>query len=255
MNGSGGKKHHSSMNCFCLKRQLWRDSTMNRNGLPRKAVRNGSLTRMKIIETASAEFVEKGYAGARVDEIVKKANISKNLLYHHFGSKEKLFIQVLEHNYTQLRAHQMDIHIQGMSPVDGMRNLINATFQYFVDHPEIISLLNTENLHKAIHIKQSERILSMYHPVIALIKELLWHGTKDGIFRTGVDAVDLYISIVALVYYYMSNRYTLSSIFNIDLTEIARLKQRNNHIVDMIITYLTSPADPPISKEYSESSR
>ena len=77
MNGSGGKKHHSSMNCFYLKRQLWRDSTMNRNGLPRKAVRNGSLTRMKIIETASAEFVEKGYAGARVDEIVKKAGDCK----------------------------------------------------------------------------------------------------------------------------------------------------------------------------------
>ena len=228
---------------------------MNRNGLPRKAARNGSLTRMKIIETASAEFVEKGYAGARVDEIVKKANISKNLLYHHFGSKEKLFIRVLEYNYTQLRAHQMDIHIQGMSPVDGMRNLINATFQYFVDHPEIISLLNTENLHKAIHIKQSERILSMYHPVIDMIKELLWRGTKDGIFRTGVDAIDLYISIVALVYYYMSNRYTLSSIFNIDLTETARVRQRNDHVVDMLINYLTLPADPPNSKENSELSK
>ena len=216
---------------------------MNRNGLHKKTVRNANLTRMKIIETATEEFVEKGYAGARVDEIVKKAKISKNLLYHHFGSKEKLFVQVLEHGYAQLRAHQMAFHIQGLSPEEGMRKLISTTFEYFTDHPEIISLLNTENLHKAIHIKQSERILSMYHPIIDIINELLWRGVKTGIFRKGVDAVDLYISIVALGYYYISNRYTLSSIFKTDLTDPVRINQRNNHIEDMIISYLTSPAD------------
>ena len=142
---------------------------MDRNTPPKKPVRNAKLTRMKILATATAEFVEKGYAGARVDEIVKKANISKNLLYHHFGSKEKLFVRVLEHNYARLRAHQMDIRIEGLSPIDDMRKLISATFQYFADHPEIISLLNTENLYKAKHVKQSERFLNLYHPVIDIV--------------------------------------------------------------------------------------
>lgn len=216
---------------------------MNRDTLPRKSLRNAKLNRMKIIESATAEFVEKSYSGARVDEIVKKANISKSLLYYYFGSKEKLFIKVLEHNYAQLRAHQMDIRIKGLNPIDGMRKLIRVTFQYFIDHSEIISLLNTENLYKAIHIKQSKRILNMYNPILDLIKDLLRRGTEAGIYRTDVDAVDLYISILALGYYYLSNRYTLSSIFNIDLAHPDRMLQRHDHIADMVIDYLTSGTD------------
>jgi TetR/AcrR family transcriptional regulator len=211
---------------------------MDRKTPPKKQIRNAKLTRLKIIEYATAEFVEKGYAGARVDEIVKKANISKNLLYHHFGSKEKLYVRVLEYNYARLRAHQMDIQIEGLSPIEGMRKLVSATFHSFADHPEIISLLNTENLYKAKHVKQSERILNLYHPVINMIRDLLRQGAEEGIFRADVDAVEIYISIVALGYYYLSNKYTISSIFNIDLDEPDRIRQRLDHIVDMVLSYL-----------------
>jgi TetR/AcrR family transcriptional regulator len=132
----------------------------------------------------------------------------------------------------------MDIQIEGLSPIEGMRKLVSATFHSFADHPEIISLLNTENLYKAIHVKQSERILNLYHPVINMIRGLLRQGAEEGIFRADVDAVEIYISIVALGYYYLSNKYTLSSIFNIDLDEPDRIRQRHDHIVDMVLSYL-----------------
>lgn len=200
--------------------------------------RNPTRTRMKIIEAATAEFSEKGYGGARVDQIVKRASISKNLLYHYFKSKEDLFVRVLEHNYSLLRAYQNELQLEAMTPEEGIQRLVTGTFRYFLEHPEIMSLLNTENLHQAEHIRQSTRILEMYHPLVESIKDLLARGVEEGVFRKGVDPIELYITISGLGYYYLACQYTLSTIFKTNLADPKRVEQRHRHIVEVVLAYL-----------------
>ena len=208
-----------------------------------KRRRDPDRTRERIIDAATVEFARYGYDGARVDQIVQRAKISKNLLYHHFGGKEPLFIKVMENAYKLMRDHHQDFQIKDLGPVEGMRRLVSYTFQHFLDHPEIISLLNSENLHKARHIAKSKEIKELYNPLLDTIGALLADGQREGVFRKGVDPVDLYISLSGISYFYLSNQYTLGTIFNTDLAAMPRIEQRREHMIDVIVGYLCHKPD------------
>jgi len=203
-----------------------------------KQKRNATVSRENILMAAMAEFSEHGYNGARIDRIVKRAAVSKNLAYHYFDSKEDLFLQVMERMYARMRQHHSDLKIQGMSPVDGMKQLVRHTYAHFVEYPEVISLLNTENLHKAVHIKGSKRILELYDPLTQVIGDLLNRGVTDGVFRKGVDPMQLYITISGLGYFYLSNQFTLGTVFRTELVSSEQLKVREEHIIDVVLGYL-----------------
>ncbi|MCP3889102.1 MAG: TetR/AcrR family transcriptional regulator [Desulfobulbaceae bacterium] len=201
--------------------------------------RNAALTRAKIIEIATTEFADNSYAGARVDNIVKKSGISKNLLYYHFSSKENLFVEVLEEAYAKLRAYHKKIIIRDLSSVEGVKELVRFTFQYFIDHPEFLSLVNTENLYFAKHLKKSKKIQEMYNPLIDNLGHLLQKGASEAIFKPGINPIELYISIVGLGYFYLSSQHTLSVIFDIDLSTDEHLETRREHMIDVILGYLS----------------
>lgn len=200
--------------------------------------RDPKRTREKIIACATQEFARNGYDGARIDQIVQSAGISKNLLYHHFAGKEELFIKVMEGAYALMRDHHRDFQIRDLGPLEGMRSLVRYTFEHFLKHPEVISLLNSENLHQARHIRKSESVKELYNPLLETMDELVRRGQEQGIFRRNVDPVDLYISLSGLGYFYLSNQYTLGTIFRQNLTEAERIRQREDHMVDMVIGYL-----------------
>lgn len=204
----------------------------------RPPLRDAARTRERILKTATAEFTEKGYDGARVDEIVRRAKISKNLVYHYFDSKEQLFIEVMEGMYRVMRERQAEQSFADLSPEEGMRKLVTFTFQVFLEHPEVIALLNIENLHKARHIRRSKNIPALYNPLIEAIDDLLRRGQAAGVFRDGVDPVDLYISISGLGYFYLANRHTLGTVFKTDLEAPARVEQRLRHMNEVILGYL-----------------
>lgn len=204
----------------------------------RPPLRDAARTRERILKTATAEFTEKGYDGARVDEIVRRAKISKNLVYHYFDSKEQLFIEVMEGMYRVMRERQAEQSFADLSPEDGMRKLVTFTFRVFLEQPEVIALLNIENLHKARHIRRSRNIPALYNPLIAAIEDLLRRGQAAGVFRDGVDPVDLYISISGLGYFYLANRHTLGTVFKTDLEAPARIEQRLAHMNEVILGYL-----------------
>lgn len=195
-------------------------------------------TRDRILEAATAIFAADGFAGARMDEIGRRAGVNKNLIYHYYGSKKRLYRTVLEGVYGAMREHQDRLNIEAADPEEGMRRLIAHTFDYFAETPELLSLINTENLLQAKSLKSSRQIRPLYDPLLSTLKALLDRGTKEGVFRTAVDPVDLYISISALGYFYLSNRWTLSHIFATELAAPKRLAQRRAHIVDVIIGYL-----------------
>jgi TetR/AcrR family transcriptional regulator len=203
-----------------------------------KPARNSEASRAKILDAARAEFVTHGLTGARVDQIAERAGVNKNLIYHYFKSKEELYLRILEDIYSELRERQRDLEVRDLPPVEGMRTLVAHTFDHFVETPDLIRLMSIENIHYAHYLKQSKVVKSLYIPLLKTLQSLLERGQKEGSFRTNVDAVDLYLSISALAYFYLSNRYTLSWIFNQKLDSPKRLSQRRVHVVEMVLGYL-----------------
>ncbi|TCT06101.1 TetR/AcrR family transcriptional regulator [Aquabacter spiritensis] len=204
---------------------------------PRK--RDAIQTQERILAAAQAEFARRGLDGARVDAIIARAKVSKNLLYHHFSSKEELYVRVLERTYATLRRRQEEVVLTGLDPVEAMTRLCESTFQTFIDEPDVIVMLNTENLHRGKHIAKSPIIRSLYSRLSESMRTILAEGERRGVFRSGIDPVEFYISISGLGYFYLSNRYTLSMIFDRDLKQPENLARRKAHIVEMALAYLT----------------
>ncbi len=208
----------------------------------RKSGPNSQGTRERILLHATAEFAAKGFDGARVDRIARRCRLAKNMLYHYYGSKEGLFIAVLERTYETLRTRQRDFAIRGSDPVNAMRRLVAHTFSALLEHREAIALLNNENLHKGRHARRSKRIRALYDPLVDTIGEVLRRGAARGIFRADIDPVTLYLSLSSLAYHYISNQYTLNAAFGIDFGSAERRKAWLAHITDMILTYCQSEA-------------
>ena len=200
--------------------------------------RDPALSRQLILSAAQDEFAAYGLNGARVDRIAQRIGASKNLIYHYFGSKDRLYLNALEAIYRQMRAEQDDLALQELPPLEGMRRLVANTFDHFVSAPALIRLMSIENIHFARHLKKSKSVKPLYAPLLRTIRSLLAKGQADGVFRRNVDAVDLYISMSGLAYFYLSNRHSLAWIFDQPLDEPKRLQQRRTHVVDLILGYL-----------------
>jgi AcrR family transcriptional regulator len=208
-------------------------------GKPQRGItRDPERTRGAILAAATQEFTANGLTGARVDAIAQRARVNKRMIYHYFGDKDGLYLAVLEATYGSIRAAELDLHLTDRDPVDGMRELVLFTWRYFLAHPEFLSLLGTENLHKAAHLKRSKRIRELHSPLTGMISALLARGAKTRVFRTGVDPVELYITIAALGFFYLSNRHTLSTIFGRDLAAPKSIAAREQHIIDVVLNYL-----------------
>ncbi len=216
-----------------------------RSGTPRRrqsGIRDPLRTRAAILKAATQEFTAKGLNGARVDTIAKLSGVNKRMIYHYFGDKAGLYLVVLEETYAAIRMAEIGLKLSDRDAVDGMRELVKFTWNYFIDHPEFLSLLGTENLHRARYLKQSRRIRDLHSPLIGMISQLLERGEKAGAFRSGVDPIQLYISIAALGFFYLSNRHTLSTIFGKDLGSRGMIAARGTHIVDVVLAYLRPPS-------------
>ena len=226
-----------------------RDPAPSASDAPRRraaaVTRDRDRTRAAILAAATEEFAAHGLGGARVDRIAARARTNKRMLYYYFGDKEALYLAVLEAAYAHIRGEEQKLDLLDRPPADGVRELCAFTWRYFVAHPEFMSLLNTENLNRARYLKRSRHIRAMHSPLIAVLTELLERGAREGVFRRGVDPVQLYISIASLGYFYLSNRHTLSTIFGRDLVAPRARAARLAHIGELVIGYLNpSPAAP-----------
>ena len=206
------------------------------------AARDPERTRAAILAAATREFAAHGFGSARVDAIADRAQINKRMLYHYFGNKEDLYLAVLEDSYRGIRSAERKLHLEALPPEEGMRRLVTFTWEYFLEHPEFLSLLNTENLMQARHLRRSKHIEELHSPLVGVLAQTLERGARAGLFRSDVDAVQLYITIASLGFFYLSNRWTLSKIFGRDLHSGAALDQRGAHVVDVVLGYLGYPA-------------
>lgn len=191
-----------------------------------KKIRDADATQERILAAAKKEFAKSGLGGARVDEIADQAKANKRMIYHYFGNKEDLFRIVLEEAYTDIRTAEQALELEHLPARQALEKLIRFTWEYYLKNPEFITLVNSENLHKARHLKKSAKIEILFKRFVNMVGALLDRGAEEGVFRPGIDPVQLNITIAAIGYYYLTNRFTGSIVFQRDLMAPEALEQR-----------------------------
>ncbi|MET0544375.1 MAG: TetR/AcrR family transcriptional regulator [Variovorax sp.] len=200
--------------------------------------RNADRTQQEILRAATQEFSTVGLGGARMERIAALAGVNKRLVYYYFESKELLFLSVLEDTYARIRDAERMLRLENLDPGTAVRRLVEFTWDYYLENPEFLALLNSENLHKARHLQRSSRIQEMNSPLVQSLRDVVERGQREGLFREGVDPVQLYISIAGLCYFYLSNSPTLSTIFGRDLLAPSALSERLSHMTAVVMGYL-----------------
>jgi AcrR family transcriptional regulator len=216
-----------------------------------------AATRAEILAAATREFSEKGLSGARVDEIALRTQINKRMIYYYFGSKEGLYSAVLERCYGHIRMSESAMRLDALPPVEALRQLVRHTFDYHSMHPDFVRLVMNENIHQGSYIGDLASIKTRSRNVLGNLRSLLDRGIAAGVFRADIEPVELHMSISALCFYNVSNRYTFSRIFERDMTSPEAVAARREVVVDMILRWCA--ADPtklePPKPQRSKSSR
>ncbi|MCB5202444.1 TetR family transcriptional regulator [Neorhizobium sp. T786] len=197
-------------------------------------------TREDILAVATEEFAAFGLSGGRVDAIAEKTRTSKRMIYYYFGSKEDLYLAVLEKAYRKIRSLEADLELAGMPPVQALRTLITTTFDHDEKNPEFVRLVSIENIHHANHMKRSSEIGELNISVIRTISDILERGRRDGTFRHDIDPIDLHMMISAFCFFRVSNRYTFGTIFHRDLSAPEFYERHRTMIADAVLAYVTT---------------
>lgn len=195
-------------------------------------------TRNDILDVAAREFADKGLAGARIDEIADKTNSSKRMIYYYFGGKDDLYRAVLAKAYTHIRGSEAERHFEALPADQALRALVEHTFDYHAAHPDFVRLVMNENILHGQHIAHVPGIKDRNRSVIASLKAILDKGASEGVFRKGIDPVDLHMSISALCFYNVSNRATFEANFGVDMGAPRTLKKRRAQIADIILSWV-----------------
>ncbi len=204
-------------------------------------------TRQDILEVATEEFATHGLSGARVDAIAERTRTSKRMIYYYFGGKEGLYHAVLEKAYADIRTAEADLHLEDLAPEEAMRRLAEFTFDYDEAHPDFIRLVSIENIHRAEHLAHTASIRSTNLGIVQTIAGILERGRKAGVFRAGIDPVDLHMLISAFCFFRVSNRHTFGTIFRRDLSEPALREKHRRMIGDAVIRLLQGEAEAAVA--------
>jgi AcrR family transcriptional regulator len=207
-------------------------------------INDAEASRADILATATKEFSEKGLSGARVDSIAERTKINKRMIYYYFGSKEGLYRAVLERCYGHIRMSESAVELDSLPPEEALRQHVRLTFDYHSMHPDFVRLVMNENIHQAAHIGELASIRTRNRAVIKTLRGLLDRGIEAGLFRSDIEPVELHMSISALCFYNVSNRYTFSKIFERDMTSASAVAARREVVVDMIMRWMAAPAKP-----------
>jgi AcrR family transcriptional regulator len=200
--------------------------------------RDAGRTRAEILTVAAAEFADRGYNGARVDEIAARTRTTKRMIYYYFGGKKQLYIAALEQAYARIRAAEQAVDVQ-LPPIEAIRRVAEITFDHHEANPDFIRLVSIENIHRGEHISRLPDLVDVNTPAVRLLERLLDHGRRTGEIRSGIDAVDLHMMISAYCFFRVANQHTFGTIFGRDLLDPVRRADYRSRLGDMIVAYLT----------------
>lgn len=200
--------------------------------------RDRERTRAEILDVAFAEFAEKGFSGSNTDAIAQRAGVTKRLIFYYFGSKEGLFVAVLEMAYERIRTSEENLGLDALRPREAIARLVEFTFDFDNAHPEFVRLVTIENIHRARHLRRSRKIKAINRPIIEQIARLLARGEREKAFRKGIDPVELHMTLSALCIFSVANRHTFESLFDYDMTSEKARTVRKKEIDELLWRYV-----------------
>ncbi len=204
----------------------------------RASTKKNGGSRERILNEALREFAEKGFSGARVDRIANKAGTSKHMLYYHFRSKTGLYETVLEGAYGGIRFAESNIDVDHMNSVDALRSIVRQSFDYHCDHEMFVRLVMNENIHHANHIDEHQA--EGNRAIIDILADILQRGSMEGSFRSGIDPKHLHLTISALGFHFVSNRYSFAKIFEMDLESPRARQERRELVVETVLSWVAA---------------
>ncbi|HZQ59773.1 MAG TPA: TetR/AcrR family transcriptional regulator [Casimicrobiaceae bacterium] len=203
---------------------------------------DAGVIRAQILAAASEEFAARGLNGARLDMIAKSARTTRAMIYYYFGGREALYLAALEEAYRNIRAAERELDITHMPPVPAMRRLIEFVFDYYQAHPAFVALVVTENQNGGRYIRKSRQLRRINVSIIDTLRAVLDHGAQEGVFRPGIDAIDVHLAISALGFFQVANRWTFSYLFRRDLRSPAEVAKNRAMVVEIVLRYLAAAA-------------
>lgn len=205
---------------------------------PRKRANNADESRQNILDVATEEFARNGLSGSRIDEIAARTKTSKRMIYYHFGDKEGLYLAVLESVYRKIRAVEATLEIEHLEPEKALKRLVEFTFDYQNNNEDFIRLVMIENIHHGAYLAKSKEIRALNFKIIDTIADLYSRGVSAGVFRPGLDPVEIHWFISALCFFNVSNRATFSNIFDIDMASAINTVARREAVVEMVTRFV-----------------
>ena len=217
-------------------------TTANASSQVDERQRDATRTRSEILNVATQEFADRGYNGARVDEIAARTRTTKRMIYYYFGGKRQLYVAVLEQAYAQVRSAERELNVDHLDPVAAIKRLAEVSFDHHEAHVDFIRLVMNENIHRGENIAQLTSLVDLNSPAIELISRILERGRNQGLFRDDVDAIDVHMMISAYCFFRVGNRHTFGAIFGRDMLDPKRRNHYKQILGDMVAGHLTSPA-------------
>ncbi|UUQ66827.1 TetR family transcriptional regulator [Pseudomonas fuscovaginae UPB0736] len=199
---------------------------------------NPEKTRENILQEAIVEFVQQGLSGARVDAIAERTHTSKRMIYYYFGSKEQLYVEVLEKLYGEIRSTESRLNLTALEPREAIRRMVEFTFDHHDRNVDFVRIVSIENIHKGEYVKRSGAIHSLNVTIVTALSEILERGAREGVFRSGLDPLDVHILVSSFCFYRVSNRHTLGVLFQIDLPDEQVKARHREMICEAVLRYL-----------------
>ena len=199
--------------------------------------------RARILSAATAEFAARGYEGASMDAIAARTQTTRALINYYFGSKEKLYLAVLERVYAEIREAENELELEHLAPVDAIRRIVEFTYDYYVDHEYFVRLVVAENQAKGRHMKRFPSLRTVNRPIVDMLGKVISRGQADGVFRHDLDPIDVHMAIAALGMFNVTNQYTFGTLFQRDMGGRGDVPARRRMVADVILSWLaTAPA-------------
>lgn len=195
-------------------------------------------TREDILQAAITEFVQQGLSGARVDAIAERTRTSKRMIYYYFGSKEQLYLRVLEKLYGDIRQTEAQLNLAALDPVQAVCRLVEFTFDHHERHQDFVRIVTIENIHYGAHVKDSTTIRSLSNGILLALEDILRRGAEQKLFRDGINTLDVHLLISSFCFYRTSNRYTFGQIFDLNLQDAEVRLRHRKMITEAVLGYL-----------------
>jgi AcrR family transcriptional regulator len=219
-------------------------SKKTKTAVPETAKESGrtndpARTMAEILAVATHEFADKGLTGARIDEIAAATRTSKRMIYYYFGSKDGLYLAVLEEAYRRMRAIEADLHLGDLAPVAALRKLVEFTYDHHRDNEDFIRLVMNENIQRGYYLRQSSSIQQLNQNAIRSVRDVYDRGVAQGVFRSGLDPVDIHSAISAFTFFNVSNRHTFGVIFQDRASADKADTLKREHVVELIVRFVS----------------